>query len=225
MSAGLAWPLRLPMPTTSPEGRVRRGWKRLRSTAVCQPRVDMPNTEERREILETHRRKTAIALARDTEGFSGADLQALVYNAHLEVIHDTISSHAINGTANGVNHTSAQDDSEPVEYTVLGMTDEEQARVLSRAEESAFQKRLQQILRKPGAAKTTLGGLGGNVGRPKREITEDHLRRVFKTTWPSIPPAERVRLERIYRMFISDRSGELSLPPEGTDVGSRMTLK
>ncbi|KZT01895.1 AAA-domain-containing protein [Laetiporus sulphureus 93-53] len=200
---------------------------RLDKSLLC----DMPNTEERREVLETLGRKTTIApsvnldaLARDTEGFSGADLQALVYNAHLEVIHDTISSHAINGTANGADHTSEQDDSEPVEYTVLGMTDAEQARVLSRAEESAFQKRLQQVLRKPDAAKTAPGGPGGDVGRPKHEITEEHLRRVFKTTRPSVPPEERVRLERIYRMFISDRSGEMPLPPEGTDVGSRMTL-
>jgi peroxin-1 len=30
-------------------------------------------------------------LAKDSTGFSGADLQALVYNAHLEVVHSSIS--------------------------------------------------------------------------------------------------------------------------------------
>jgi len=30
-------------------------------------------------------------LAAHTEGFSGADLQALVYNAHLESVHDVLS--------------------------------------------------------------------------------------------------------------------------------------
>jgi peroxin-1 len=30
-------------------------------------------------------------LATQTEGFSGADLQALVYNAHLESVHDVLA--------------------------------------------------------------------------------------------------------------------------------------
>lgn len=31
-------------------------------------------------------------IASDTEGFSGADLQAMVYNAHLEVVHASINA-------------------------------------------------------------------------------------------------------------------------------------
>jgi peroxin-1 len=31
-------------------------------------------------------------VARQTAGYSGADLQAVVYNAHLEVVHDQISA-------------------------------------------------------------------------------------------------------------------------------------
>ena len=31
------------------------------------------------------------ALARGTEGYSGADLQALVYNAHLDAVHETLA--------------------------------------------------------------------------------------------------------------------------------------
>jgi len=30
-------------------------------------------------------------LAREAEGFSGADLQAMVYNAHLDVVHSSIA--------------------------------------------------------------------------------------------------------------------------------------
>ena len=32
------------------------------------------------------------AVARATEGYSGADLQAVVYNAHLEVVHDQLAA-------------------------------------------------------------------------------------------------------------------------------------
>ena len=31
-------------------------------------------------------------LAREAEGFSGADLQAMVYNAHLDVVHSSITA-------------------------------------------------------------------------------------------------------------------------------------
>ena len=131
----------------------------------------MPNAEERREvsvppssrvlshprrsqILEALGRKVAIApsvdlaeLANETEGFSGADLQALVYNAHLEVVHDTISAHAsespsstkANGAVSPVPNESG--DAPPVKYMALGNKPVD-GRVLSRAEESAFQRRV-----------------------------------------------------------------------------------
>jgi peroxin-1 len=35
-------------------------------------------------------------LAKGTNGLSGADLQALVYNAHLDVVHSSISATGIN---------------------------------------------------------------------------------------------------------------------------------
>ncbi|KAG0694261.1 hypothetical protein DFH29DRAFT_1006489 [Suillus ampliporus] len=37
------------------------------------------------------------ALAHVTGGFSGADLQALVYNAHLEVVHAAIDAEKVDG--------------------------------------------------------------------------------------------------------------------------------
>lgn len=36
----------------------------------------------------------------ETEGFSGADLQAVVYNAHLEVVHASIA-HAVHAPESG----------------------------------------------------------------------------------------------------------------------------
>lgn len=80
-------------------------------------------------------------LARETEGFSGADLQALVYNAHLEVIHDTISTLPSSEGSTTAGAASGADGSDPVKYTVLGGQSGDR-RVLSRAEESAFQRRV-----------------------------------------------------------------------------------
>ena len=73
--------------------------------------------------------------AQATEGFSGADLQALVYNAHLRVVHATIS--ATRTQKNGTR--TSEDDDEPIQYVILGGKSNDK-KVMSRAEEAAFQK-------------------------------------------------------------------------------------
>lgn len=67
---------------------------RLDKAVLC----DMPSKMDRQEIIECLSRKLHLApsvdieqLAEDTEGFSGADLQALVYNAHLDVVHSVLN--------------------------------------------------------------------------------------------------------------------------------------
>ena len=73
--------------------------------------------------------------AQATEGFSGADLQALVYNAHLRVVHATIEA-----TRAQENGTSALSDHEkPIQYVILGGETKDN-KIMSRAEEAAFQK-------------------------------------------------------------------------------------
>ncbi|KZT66890.1 AAA-domain-containing protein [Daedalea quercina L-15889] len=197
---------------------------RLDKSLLC----DMPNAEERREILEALGRKIKITpsvdlqdIARETAGFSGADLQALVYNAQLEVIHEAIpgppstTAIAVNGEPEG--HQTE------ITYTMLGDPSLETRNVLSRAEEAAFQRRLQRILREPSAKDDIRTVIPGGT-KERHEITDAHLRRVLRTTRPSVPNEERERLSRIYRAFVSDRNGELPVPPEGTEVGSRASL-
>lgn len=67
-----------------------------------------------------------------TEGYSGADLQALVYNAHLQVIHATIDASPA--------RRSGQEEEKRIQYVTLGATDKD--KVLSKAEESEMQKRV-----------------------------------------------------------------------------------
>lgn len=100
------------------------------------------------QILEAVSRKVAVsptvdldAVARDTEGFSGADLQALVYNAQLEVIHETIAASSDAGNSN----TAKEDDDQPIEYTIVGGLPGEKT-VKSRAEEAAFQRRVRLLV-------------------------------------------------------------------------------
>ncbi|KAJ9149129.1 AAA-domain-containing protein [Coniochaeta hoffmannii] len=75
---------------------------RLDKSLLC----DFPNLEDRIDIITALAKKVRLSdevlegaeemleLGRRTEGFSGADLQALVSNAQLEAIHDVLGDHA-----------------------------------------------------------------------------------------------------------------------------------
>ncbi|KAK4936517.1 Peroxisome biosynthesis protein pex1 [Elasticomyces elasticus] len=86
---------------------------RLDKSLLC----DMPDMNDRLDILKAVSDKLSLtpevanrllSVAQRTEGFSGADLQALMYNAHLEAIHDLLGDNktgsgdkAGKGMANG----------------------------------------------------------------------------------------------------------------------------
>ena len=74
---------------------------RLDKSLLC----DMPNQEDRLDILQAISKKLRLSatvlstgsahhnleeVARRTDGYSGADLQAVIYNAQLEAIHDVL---------------------------------------------------------------------------------------------------------------------------------------
>lgn len=73
---------------------------RLDKSLIC----DMPSEPERldilkaissklhisRDVLHSQSTQSLAEVARRTEGYSGADLQAVIYNAHLEAIHDIL---------------------------------------------------------------------------------------------------------------------------------------
>lgn len=66
---------------------------RLDKSLLC----DMPTEDDRRDILEACSSRLDLGkdvncafLAQRTEGFSGADLQSLVYNAHLDAVHEVL---------------------------------------------------------------------------------------------------------------------------------------
>src|SRR5579862_4209296 len=73
---------------------------RLDKSLIC----DLPSLTDRLDILRALSKKLKLdpqilcggggqglaEVARRTEGYSGADLQAVVYNAHLEAVHDLL---------------------------------------------------------------------------------------------------------------------------------------
>ncbi|KAI0262607.1 AAA-domain-containing protein [Gloeopeniophorella convolvens] len=195
---------------------------RLDKSLLC----NMPTLDERKEILQAHARKVPVArdvdfdtLARATDGFSGADLQALLYNAHLEVVHASIGDVSTAATPNKDLPERAAEDA-PLEYTAFGGP--AQKTVASRAEQMALQRRLRQIV--ASQSKGAQARIDAVVERPKHEIRNKHLRKVLKSTRPSVSAQEIARLTKIYAAFVSDRSGELPVPPDGGGVGQRASL-
>jgi peroxin-1 len=84
-------------------------------------------------------RKIALAsdvdlseIARQTEGFSGADLQALVYNAQLEVVHEELAAKSRELAVN----SSSDRAEEKVKVEVVG------GAVMTRAEAAVLEKRV-----------------------------------------------------------------------------------
>ena len=72
-------------------------------------------------------------VAASTEGFSGADLQALLYNAHLEVIHESIDIEL------SPDQSTRMKEEEPIEYVTFGPSS---GTLKSREEEMSLEKRV-----------------------------------------------------------------------------------
>jgi SpoVK/Ycf46/Vps4 family AAA+-type ATPase len=82
------------------------------------------------------------AIAQATDGFTGADLQALVYNANLEAVHETIDRKPENTSKDG----GVLDGEEKIQYVTFGPEGSEK-KVLSAAEEAAIQRQVRTLTR------------------------------------------------------------------------------
>lgn len=109
----------------------------------------MPSAQDRYEILKACSRKIHLSENIDlhdyvdgTEGYSGADLQAVMYNAHLECIHSNIS--AAKSAADAARETEANGAVE-TELEYISYKGDRQANghaVESRAEKAKMTKRV-----------------------------------------------------------------------------------
>lgn len=129
---------------------------RLDKSLLC----DMPSYEDRLEvryspllpgsilknpsiqIMQACSRKIALnpsidlaTYASRTEGFSGADLQAFIYNAHLDAIHAALSA------STGNEEREGKEEEKDIAYAAFGGGVEDE-KVLSRAEQAGVTKRV-----------------------------------------------------------------------------------
>ncbi|KAK8114547.1 AAA-domain-containing protein [Apiospora kogelbergensis] len=233
---------------------------RLDKSLLC----DFPDLDDRIDILRALGSKVKLSeeilqsgealqeLGRRTEGFSGADLQALVSNAQLEAIHDVLDN--MEAQPSGKSRQSAATKSNGTdvrsrnfiqfrygEEASLAEEKERSAKGYNRSSElaanAAIAAKLQEIKqarRKANQVQKGSSGMPNGTGQQRDEkgspsggevvISWKHIVKGLDGTRASISSQERSRLERIYREFVVGRSGEMRDGQGSMEIGGRSSL-
>ncbi|OBT52885.1 hypothetical protein VE04_06520 [Pseudogymnoascus sp. 24MN13] len=230
---------------------------RLDKSLIC----DLPTYDDRIDILRALGKKLKLSnevidgpegglreIAHRTEGYSGADLQALVSNAQLEAIHDvlgdqdhTTPSKANNkrGAKTGVSPTSAksfiqfrygeaENEAEVEARATAGSNRSkalaEQASITAKLDALKLAKKKQKLAQRGDFGKDKADGEPEEKEHKEVMIGWKHIVKALEGTRASISKDERGRLEKIYREFVVGRNGEMPNGQGPTEVGGRSSL-
>ncbi|RUP52274.1 hypothetical protein BC936DRAFT_149531 [Jimgerdemannia flammicorona] len=202
---------------------------RLDKSLLC----GMPDINERLEILQSLSRKMTLSpevdleyYAGEAEGFSGADLQAFLYNAHLEAIHNAIHVHSFEKDNRKDAGAEGGADEELTQFTTFGAAKNKPT--LTQAEKGHILQRLNMIkkgyLSAADKSAQQVSVLQKQQGERSTHITTVHLDKSIRATRPSNTPEERRRLEAIYHEFVTGRTGEMPTGEGAKGIGKRTTL-
>lgn len=218
---------------------------RLDKSLLC----DMPSHSDRVDIIQAVSKKLKMnqevvsrldEIAARTEGFSGADIQAVVYNAHLEAVHDALGDHTAS-TDKAPTRSSAKSASTSVSSKsfIQFLYSEQQnglvsmpspAIVASKLEAIKNTRRRQRQLEQQGSAGTaqstpiTNGNASQEEPRVEVVVRWDHVERSLANTRRSLSEPEQRRFQAIYREFVMGRNGEMPTGEGGREVGGRTSL-
>ena len=230
---------------------------RLDKSLIC----DLPDLDDRLDILQalsktlklkpsilaskTNRRETLLEVAHRTEGYSGADLQAVVYNAHLEAIHDLLDEKGTpseakekkkksnrisqrSTTAKDVIHFTFGNDASSNTVPSHSKQLVDNSAIIAKLDDIKAARRKERQL-KHGHDPLQLAKSSTEEAERASEqqavvIQWKHIEASLATTRSSISRDERLRLEKIYREFVVGRNGEMPRGEGPRDVGGRSSL-
>ena len=236
---------------------------RLDKSLIC----DLPNLDDRLDILralsknlqirhdildKTRPNKSLAEVARRTDGYSGADLQAVIYNAHLEAIHDVLGDQDQNSQVQPKyqNRNAAEKNLHARELIQFRFGEEEDrietaermSSGISRSklisEQATLNAKLEamRILNKKErrARQDYVSERNGGQATTRRDSEKDrdvevviqwkHIEASLATTRMSISVEERRKLEGVYREFVVGRNGEMPNGQGSVEVGGRSSL-
>lgn len=228
---------------------------RLDKSILC----DLPDFDDRLDIVNviskklkmdpkilSSQRQGLYEVAQRTEGYSGADLQAVIYNAHLEAIHDELGDSRADGKIGKKNqmakHGGSSTESDILQFRFGKDVDAESRssgsnRARETAEYRATIEKLEAIRRTRRIERRKMrqslsekpeevngANERGDKGTHEVVIQWRHIEASLSSTRSSISPQERERLRRFYTEFTIGRSGELPNGEGSTEVGGRSSL-
>lgn len=178
---------------------------------------DIPDNESRLDILkkllqDNHEidENDLVEIVKETEGYSGADLQGLYYNAHLSAVHRQLTNMKL--VPDG-NETIDSD----IEFTILSCETNKTDKKLIKKEISEYNKSQRN--------KTTTNTKNDKLQHSKPVITIQDLTKCCQETRSSISTHEYLKLNKIYQEFQgTDRPAELHNGETDRLPGTRITL-
>ncbi|KAJ6172702.1 hypothetical protein N7470_001769, partial [Penicillium chermesinum] len=222
---------------------------RLDKSLLC----DMPSRADRADIIKAVSEKLKISeevasrvdeIAARTEGLSGADIQAVVYNAHLEAVHDALGDRTAEstkpGAQAGASKTSPSASSKSFIQFLYSSSEEASgsvsmpppAVVAAKLEQIKNSRRRQRQLDHGASGAGTSASTNATNGTEASadELRDDiivrweHIERAINTTRPSLSSTERRRFQRIYQEFVAGRNGEMPNGEAVNEIGGRTSL-
>ncbi|KAJ5373196.1 hypothetical protein N7517_005202 [Penicillium concentricum] len=217
---------------------------RLDKSLLC----GMPTHADRVDIIRSVSDKLKMSdevisrfgdIATETDGFSGADLQAVVYNAHLEAVHSALGDRSTDTAKTGAKSNTGSASSKSFIQFLYSSSEEASGSVSMPAPAVIAAKldaiknsrrRQRQLEQGPSGANNAAAPVANGTEPDADELREDiivrweHVERSLATTRGSLPPAERRRLEGIYREFIAGRNGEMPNGEAANEIGGRTSL-
>lgn len=217
---------------------------RLDKSIIC----DLPDFADRMDILTALSSQMKLSeevtvtdepfeeIARRTEGYSGADLAALVGNAQLAAIRDVLNSETT-----GTGHRNSRErgrqasgrlksesfiqfdyGSQESGSATKGPTPTEMVAIRAKLDGLRLaRKRAREAKRGPAA--TDKDGHTSSSGT-EVVIKWVNIEEALRETGPSMSETERRRLEKIYREFVTGRSGDMKDGQASAEVGGRSSL-
>lgn len=189
---------------------------RLDKSILC----GIPEVQERIDILTSITKKGRIQvdpnvdlfeIAEVTEGFSGADLQGLCYNAYMKSVHRRLKENEANDKK-AIN--SSEERISSVEYKLVNKQD------------SYFNvediERLLEVNNMTDNS-NTIADINETLGT-QIFISHDDMRSAANEMKPSISPHELAKLRSIYDTFQGNRDGDMPQGESSLDVGTRLSL-
>lgn len=230
---------------------------RLDKSLIC----DLPDLDDRLDILQalgktlklkpsilaskTNRQETLVELAHRTEGYSGADLQAVLYNAHLEAVHDFLDEKGKPPEAKEKRKKSnrtSQRSMTPKDVIQFMFGDGasfntapshskqlvDNAAILAKLDDIKAARRKERRFKHSHDSSHVAKSSSDEAERTSEQqevvIQWKHIEASLATTRSSISKEERLRLEKIYREFVVGRNGEMPRGEGPRDVGGRSSL-